>query len=80
MTIATQKTLQKYKNEIKWGQQEELPMTQGLAITNVIERYDIPAKQWGYSGSLIGIETKKQYLFWRDRGSELEFKGIINKK
>lgn len=50
-----------------------------MAINAVIKEYGIPVKRWGYSGSLIGVETNKQYLFWRDRGTHLEFKGILDK-
>jgi len=74
------KTLQSYKNKIKWTTERNLPMMQGSLINELISRYGIPAIAWGYDGSLIGIETRKQYLIWRDKGGMAEFKGIINKE
>jgi hypothetical protein len=67
--------------KIAWGTEKELPFSQGFAIKDVIKRYNIPAIQWGYvgTGTFIGVETKKQKMFWRDKGSTLEFLGILNK-
>lgn len=79
MTQATKNTLLKFKKEIKWGTETNLPFSQGYAIKTVIDTYSIPAKRWGYGGSLIGVETNKQMMFWRDKGGSLEFKGILNK-
>jgi hypothetical protein len=79
MARATQKTLESYKNKIVFGTEQSLPMGQGYAINSVIKEYNIPAIAWGYHGSLIGVETKKQFIIWRDRGTHLEFKGIIDK-
>jgi hypothetical protein len=79
MTMAKESTLKGYKSKIKWTTDKTLPMMQGMAINEVIKRYNIPAKSWGYSGSIIGVETSKQYLFWKDLGSHLEFKGILDK-
>jgi len=79
MTKATEKTLQTYRANIKFGREQSLPMSPGMAIKSVIKEYKIPAIAWGYSGSLIGIETKKQIMIWRDKGTHLEFKGLINK-
>lgn len=80
MVKATKKTLESYRNEIKFGTENNLPMSQGMAINSVIKEYQIPAIAWGYSGSLIGVETKKQIIIWRDKGTHLEFKGLIDKK
>ena len=79
MVKATKKTLNSYRSEIKWGTKRELPMAPGMAIKSVIKQYRIQAIRWGYSGSLIGVETKKQIMIWRDKGTHLEFKGLINK-
>lgn len=79
MVEATKNTLTSYKNEINWGKEKSLPFMQGNAINTIIKEYRLPAIRWGYSGSLIGIETEKQYLIWRDKGHALEFKGIIEK-
>ena len=75
----SQEYLKKVLREIKFGQEQSLPMSQGLAIKEVIKRYKIPAQKWGYSGSAIGVETKRQRILWRDRGSHLDFLGIIDK-
>jgi hypothetical protein len=56
-----------------------MPMSQGMAINRVIKEHKIPARAWGYSGSAIGVETKKQKILWRDKGVHLEFLGIVNK-
>ena len=80
MTRATKKTLESYKNKIKFGTEKNLPMGQGMAINSVIKEYKIPAIAWGYNGSLIGVETKNQIIIWRDMGTHLEFKGLIDKK
>ncbi len=80
MVQANEKTLMSYKRKIKWGREKSLPFAQGYAINEVIKQYKIPVIRWGYSFDIIGVETKKQYIFWRDRGGELEFKGLINKK
>ncbi len=79
MTQATEKTLKSYKSKIKFGTKKELPAIPGMNINGVIKQYKIPAIAWGWSGSLIGVETKKQYIFWRDFGTHLEFKGLLNK-
>ena len=80
MTQATTKTLESYRAKIKWGTERSLPAGQGMAIQSVIREYKIPAIRWGYYGSLIGVETKKQIIIWRDRGTHLDFKGVIDKK
>lgn len=72
-------TLQNYKAQISWTTDKKLPFSQGYTINALIKEYQIPAIRWGYDGSLIGLETKRQYLFWRDLGTSLEFKGLINK-
>lgn len=67
--------------KIEWSTEKNLPLSQGSAIKEVISRYKIPAIQWGYvgTGAFIGVETKKQKMFWRDKGAELQFLGILNK-
>ncbi len=79
MTQAKKTTLQSYKRKIKWTNKTDMPFGQGWAINEVIKRYKIPAKRWGYWHSIIGVETNKQYIFWKDLGGELEFKGLLNK-
>jgi len=71
--------LRKYVKQVKWGTQKSMPFSQGWAINKVIEEYKIPAKKWGYYVDIIGVETKKQFIFWKDGGSELEFLGLVNK-
>ena len=82
-TTLKQSSLKKIRSDLKWVDpyKSSHPMSQGLALKELITRYKIPAKKVGYSGasSYIGIETNKQFLFWRDDGVSLTFKGIINK-
>lgn len=68
-------------SKVNWGTEKELPFSQGEAIKRVISQYNIPAIKWGYykTGSIIGVETKKQKMFWSDKGSTLQFLGILNK-
>jgi hypothetical protein len=80
MTQAAKNTLMKFKNQIKWGSETKMPFGPGEAINTVIQAYKIPAIKWGWDGSLIGVETKKQFMFWRDNGASLEFKGLLNKE
>lgn len=72
-------TLLGYKSKIKWSDSKSMAFSPGFAINSVIKRYKIPAKKWGYSGSIIGVETNKQFMFWKDSGYSLEFKGLLNK-
>lgn len=75
----SQNTLKSYKSKINWGTQTEgLPFSQGMAIKRVMQEVD-GVIAWGYEGSYVGLETRQQYLFWRDMGGYLEFKGILNK-
>lgn len=80
MTKAKESTLLTYRAQLQWGNRKDLPAIPGMNIAGVIKEYRIPAIRWAYSGSLIGIETKRQFLFWRDVGGELVFKGLLNKK
>jgi hypothetical protein len=80
MAVKSQEYLKKIIREMKFGQEKTMPMAQGYAINEVIKRYKIPAKAWGYSGSAIGVETNKQKILWRDKGTHLDFLGIVNKE
>jgi hypothetical protein len=77
--VLKQEMLKKIVNEIDWGEEQEMPMSQGWAINKVIKLYKIPAIRWGYSNNYIGVETKKQYMIWKDKGGHLEFCGVVNK-
>ncbi|MBL7105663.1 MAG: hypothetical protein ISS18_15160 [Bacteroidales bacterium] len=79
MAIDKKITLRSYKNKIKYGKKKHMGFSQGWAINYLIKRYKIQAIAWGTHIGIISIETKKQYLFWRDMGHSLEFKGILNK-
>ena len=83
MFEVTKKTLINYKNKIKFGREKSLPLMQGEMINLLIKKYKIPAcfksVKWGYHLDLVGIETKKQFMIWRDCGSHAEFLGLINK-
>ncbi len=75
----TDQTLKNYNKKIKYGTERSLPMMQGGLIKSLIERYKIPAKRWGYHFNMVGIETNKQFMIWRDMGHEAHFLGLINK-
>lgn len=78
--VKTQAYLKSLVKKVRWTTQKtNLPMSQGWAINELIKLYRIPAKSWGWAGSTIGLETNKQYLFWKDNGGELEFLGLVNK-
>lgn len=74
-----QTSLKAIEKKIQWGTEETLPMMQGEAIKTVIDKYKIPATEWGYSGNYIGVGTNKQRIFWKDTGSSLVFSGILNR-
>lgn len=69
----------RYLQKVKFGTETSGPAMQFMAINAVIKEYNIRALAWGYYHDVIGIETKKQYLFWRDKGSHIEFVGLVNK-
>ena len=75
----SEKTLQNYIKKINFCNDPRLPGMIGINVLSLIEHYKIPAIKWGYGGTLIGIETKKQIMVWRDKGSHLEFLGLHNK-
>lgn len=71
-------TLKRIIKQIPFGTEKSLPAMPGYAINDLIQRYRIPAVEWGYFGSYIGIRTKKQTMVWKDQGHQLVFTGIIN--
>jgi hypothetical protein len=79
----SQSKLKEYDKLIEWGTEKKLPFSQGYAIKQAIKEFKIPAIEWGYGQigrySLIGVGTKKQRLFWKDTGTQLEPLGILNK-
>lgn len=78
-TTVSQSTLKSYSSKIYWATHDEsLPFMQGEAIKRVITEYEIPATDVGYDGSLIAVKTKNKIMFWRDLGTHLEFKGILD--
>jgi len=79
-SLRTQGYLKQRIKKIKWTSKTTgLPFSQGFAIKELIKRYGIPARRWGWYGSTIGVETKNQFLLWRDYGWKLEFLGLVNK-
>ena len=78
MAQASENTLKSYKSKIDFGTEENLPMSPALAINEIISKNKIPAIAYGYDGTLIGIETKISYMFWRI-GTDIEFKGTLLK-
>lgn len=67
-------------SQIPFNNEKDLPFMQGYAIIEVIKRYEIPAIACGYTQDLIGIETEKQYIVWRDEGWRLVFLGLMDKE
>ena len=74
-----EKAFRGYIEKIKWGQAATMPMCQGMAIKAVIKEYKIPAKLWGYWFDVIGVQTNKQTILWRDIGTGVQFLGLLNK-
>ncbi len=68
-----------YDKKIEWGMPDKLPMSQGMAIKEVIKEYKMPVIALGYYMDVIGVETKNQKMFWKDYGTHLQFIGLINK-
>lgn len=67
-------------NQIPFNTEKDLPFSQGYAIIEVIKKYEIPAIAWGYTQDLIGVETNRQYILWRDEGWRLVFLGLMDKE
>ena len=76
----SQTELKKLIKNIKWGTQKEMPFSQGWVVNEMIKRYKIPAKKWGYDNDIIGIETKRQRILWKDQGGRVDFLGLVDKK
>ena len=80
-----QKTLKQYNKNIDYQKLEpslKMAMSPGLMIKHMIKHYKIPALAVGHdcrTGN-IGIETKKQFVLWRDCGSHAELLGLIQKE
>ena len=82
MFQVNKKTLLNYKNKIEFHKLKDglsMPMSQGSLINELMKRYKMPAVAVGWHFDLIGIETKKQFMIWKDIGSHAEFLGLINK-
>jgi len=80
-----QKTLKQYNKNIDYQKVEpglKMAMSPGLMIKHIIENYKIPALSVGfdYRSSTLGIETKKQFILWRDCGTHAELLGLIQKE
>lgn len=67
-------------SQIPFNTEDDLPFMQGWALVEVVRKYNIPAIAWGYTQDLIGIETEKQYIVWRDEGWRLVFLGLMDKE
>ena len=65
------KSLDRIIAKIPLGSETSLPMSQGMAIKEVIKQYKIPAIEWGYSGNYNAVATKKQIMVWNDNGTHL---------
>lgn len=78
--VLKQSLLKSRLKKVKFtSKKKDLPFSQGYAINYLIKRYKINAIKWGWGNSTIALETKKQFLLWEDKGSSLEFLGLINK-
>ena len=77
--VLSQKQLETLKKKVKYGTESTLPFSQGWVINEMIKRYNIPAKKWGYYHDIISIETNRQYLFWKDLGGRIDFLGVLDK-
>ena len=77
--MITKSELRILRKKVKWGKQKSLPFSQGWVINDMIKRYKIPAVRWGYDYDVIGIETKKQFIFWKDNGGTVDFLGLLDK-
>jgi len=74
-----EETFKYYVRKIVWGQEEKMPMIPGIALKAVCKEYKIAAKSWGYYMDVIGVQTGKQIILWRDTGSDVSFLGMVNK-
>lgn len=74
-----QDTLKRWNMRIPYGTPDKLPMSQGSVMNEIIKTYKLHPVRWGWYQDLIGLETEKQFLIWRDTGVGAEFQGIINK-
>jgi hypothetical protein len=55
---------------------KEAPFSQGYALKSIIEEWKMPAKKVAMfgcvaGGALLGVETKKQQIFFVDNGCEV---------
>lgn len=63
-----------------WAWHNEMPMIPGVLIKEVIERYKLPAKEFGWFTDMFGVRTNKQEFFWKDTGCGATFLGILNRE
>jgi len=76
----TPEVLKNYNSKITYGTQKKLPMSQGCMLNEIVAKYKITnAIKWGYHFDILGIETPKQFLLWKDCGSYAQHLGIIDK-
>lgn len=79
MANLKENTLKAYWAKMTKTKSKDLPYSQGYAIKMILGKYDIKPIQFAYTTDLVGIETAKQKLIWRDKGLSLEFLGLIDK-
>lgn len=77
-------TLLKYQKDIEYHKIKpglKMPMSPGILIQELIKRYKMPALAVGYNPRMghVAVETKKQFVLWRDNGVGAELLGVINK-
>lgn len=81
----TAERLLKYEKQMQWvSNMDTIPAFQGLALKNLRDQAgpggkSIPAVDMGYTHSgVLCLKTKRQRLFWKDKGWCCEFMGILN--
>ena len=79
--MVSPETLKRYHKKINYQNLDaEFPFSQGYLLKYLREHYKVPAIRAGYAGDLVSLETKRQFIIWRDTGVGAEFIGLINKE
>ena len=79
--MVSPETLKRYHKKINYQNLDaEFPFSQGYLLKYLREHYKVPSIRAGYAGDLVSLETKRQFIIWRDTGVGAEFIGLINKE
>jgi len=68
-----------YKSKINWGKHKTLPMMPGEAIKSMVKHYKMFPIAVGYYLDVIGVETAKQVILWKDDGVRVSWLGMLDK-